>query len=110
VSAIQLYDVVFKDRYGQTKTWSYSARNPDSARVKAKGNRDVAIILHIHKADTSRVPYGITRVRPFEQFVISITKEHGLYLDYPEEAKQIMRHPKDDAYGEYKRKDTLQDK
>ena len=75
--------------------------------VKAKGHKDVAKILRVHKADDSRIPYGGARIRVFEQFDIPVA--HGTYLDYPEGAKKIMRHPKDDAYGEFGKKKNEQE-
>jgi len=97
VKTILLYDVEYRDVRGVFRQRSYFAKNPQSAEVKAKGRKDVAKILRVHKADDSRIPYGGARVRTFEQF--EIQTQHGTYLAYPDGAKKIMRHPKD--YGEY---------
>jgi hypothetical protein len=102
VKNILLYDVDFIDIRGVKRIRGYFANNPDSAEAKARSHKDVAKIIGIHKADDSRIPYGRARIRTFEQFVVPVI--HGNYLDYPEGAKKIMRHPKDDAYGEFGKK------
>lgn len=110
MKTIECYDVDFIDIRGTKRIRSYFANNPESAESKALGRKDVAKIVGIHKTDKSRIPYGDLRIRPFEQFTVEpIVQPHGNYLDYPERAKQIMRHPDRKEYGEFRKKSLQND-
>lgn len=106
---IECYDVDFIDIWGVKRIRSYFAKNPQVVETKARSKKDVAKIIGIHKTDKSRMPYGDLRIRPYEKFKVEpIVLPHGNYLDYPDRARQIMRHPERKDYGEYK-KNTLHD-
>lgn len=101
---IECYDVDFIDIRGVKRIRTYFGKNPDVVEVKARSRKDVAKITAIYKTDKSRMPYGDLRIRPFEKFEVEpIVMPHGNYLDYPDRAKQIMRHPERKDYGEYKK-------